>query len=369
MADITLTDEQGQAVKLIKEWYTDKFGSKQPFILAGLAGTGKTSILPFIIDDLGLESCEVCYCAYTGKAAMVMRQKGLPATTIHSLIYKPCTIKDNNGIEKVIFIKKHREDLPMDISLIVVDEASMVGEQLKVDLESFGIPVFYIGDHGQLPPVSKDQINLMLNPNYRLETIHRQALDNPIIYVANLARLGKRIQYGVFGTKVQKITDSKVTLELMNKATQMLCGKNRTRTSLNQQMRQGRGMKIGLPVPTDKLICLKNNNENGLVNGMTGECLSFNPKTSRLSFRNDEGYEWMEVVVDENIFVGMEPKKYNKEIEQFDYGYAITVHKSQGSQFDKVLLFEEYLGNGDDHKKWLYTGITRAVDKLIIVGG
>jgi exodeoxyribonuclease-5 len=368
MADITLTDEQGMAVTLIKEWFSDKFAAKTPFILAGLAGTGKSTIVPYIIDDLGLQDNEVCYCAFTGKAAMVLRQKGLPATTIHSLIYKPLVSKDKNGVETVRFIKNLPEDMPLDICLIVVDEASMVGEVLKKDLESFGIPVLYVGDHGQLPPVSRDQINLMLNPNYRLETIHRQALDNPIIWVANQARLGKSIKYGSYGTTVQKITDRKVSLDLMKLASQILCGKNRTRTSLNNQIRTSKGMKLGLPMPSDKLICLKNNNMNGLINGMTGECMSYEEKTSKLSFRSDEGYEWLSVKIDDNIFRGEEPKKYDKEIEQFDFGYAITVHKSQGSQFQRVLLFEEYLGRGADHNKWLYTAVTRAVDKLIIVG-
>jgi exodeoxyribonuclease-5 len=368
MSDIILTDEQNQAVKLIKDWYLNFKGKKKTFVLAGIAGSGKTTIIRNIIDDLGLSEFAVRYAAFTGKAAMVLRSKGLDASTIHSLIYIPFESYDQHGDPIITF---HLSDKLRDsgVKLICVDEASMVGSDIKEDLESFGIPILYIGDHKQLPPVSADQINLMNNPDYKLETIHRQALGNPIIYVASLARTGNFIKYGTYGTKVKKIHRVDLPEESMLQATQVLCGKNVTREKLNKQIREMLKKDTPFPLVDDKLICLKNNGENGLINGMTGYCTQYILKRHVLDFIDDEGIAYKNLRVYPELFVGGKPEKYQRSIEQFTYGYAITVHKSQGSQYEKLIVFEEYLGDKEFHNRWLYTGVTRAVDKLIIVSG
>ena len=363
---IELTDEQGKAIKAILSWWADRYKifPCRPFKLAGLAGTGKSTLVPFIIDALGIDIGSIAFCAYTGKAAMVLRQKGIPASTIHKLIYKP--VEDKAG--KVHFVKKHMLDY--GTKLIIVDESSMVGTQIQKDLESYGIPILYIGDHGQLPPVSKDLSDIMMKPDFRLETIHRQALDNPIIYIAHKARIGEQIKLGTYGNKVMKIMHKKLDDDMLWKATQLLCGRNNTRRNLNLKFRTKLGYQdiSEYPVVNDKLICLKNSSESGLINGMIGTCTYYDSKEHDLTFETDYGEAFAGFPVAHEIFTSAQPVKYEKGIEQFDYGYAITVHKSQGSQFNKVLLFEEFLGNDWDlHKRWLYTGITRAVDKLIIV--
>lgn len=361
---IELTPEQAKAISEIKTWFKNRYTTfpPRPFKLAGLAGTGKSTLVPYIIDDLGLDDSQVRYCAYTGKAALVLRKKGLPATTIHKLIYKPVELPDG----KVIFVKNFQMDF--GVKLILVDESSMVDKKLQEDLESYGIPVLYIGDHGQLPPVSSDIANIMLHPDYRLETIHRQAMDNPIIWIAHQARQGMKIKVGSYGNKVQKLTHKNFRDEHMWKASQILCGKNATRNVINQKFRVQAGFHTSpYPLPEDKLICLKNSSANGLINGMIGACINYDIDTHMLSFESDEDLYYNLPVVD-CIFLGSKPEKYIKEVEQFDFGYAITVHKSQGSQFEKVLLIEEQLAGGsDNHRRWLYTGITRAIDKLIIV--
>lgn len=241
---IILTDEQSNAVRCISNWFNSKMKHQFPFVLAGLAGTGKTVLAKFIIDELKLSESTVAFCAYTGKAAMVLRRKGIPATTIHSLIYEPYEEIDGN----IRFQRK--PSINCDIKLIIVDEASMVGKELQEDLQSYGIPVCYIGDHGQLPPISDDMSNLMLKPHFKLETIHRQALDNPIIYVADLARRGINIKHGSYGKNVIKLPKEKVTMDSLMMADQVLCGKNLTRQHLNKHIRTAYGRNVSdFPIP------------------------------------------------------------------------------------------------------------------------
>jgi exodeoxyribonuclease-5 len=360
---ITLTDEQFKATNLIKDWFVSS-KNINPFILAGLAGTGKTTIIKHITENLDIEDHNIRFCAFTGKAAMVMRQKGMPATTIHSLIYEPRT---DEITKKVIFnLKGH---LGYGIKLIICDESSMIGKVIQAHLESFKIPILYVGDHGQLPPVSEDITNLMLNPNFRLETIHRQALDNPIIWIANQARLGKYIKHGKYGSTVFKATHNQIGIETFKHTDQIICGKNITRKNINNQMRSYYQRGSTFPMIQDKLICLKNNSQNGLVNGMTGVCDSFDEKKYKMDFISDEGDVYGDLTIDYNIFKDTKQDKYLRKVDQFDFGYCITCHKSQGSQWNNVVVYEERLGDNTIHNRWLYTAITRSCEKLIIIQG
>lgn len=362
MNNITLTDEQLGAAKAIKKWFDRALRTYMPpFVLGGYAGTGKTTIIRYIVDYLGLEDNEVRYVAFTGKAAMVLRKKGLPATTIHSLIYIPQKNKDG----KITFVRRsHLEG----VSLIICDESSMIGKDLQTDLEAYGIPILYVGDHFQLPPVSKDQTNLMINPNYRLETIHRQALDNPIIRVAHAIRSGQDVGFGRYGETVFVIPGHKMTEKYLLAADQVICGFNKTRHWLNDRVRGLLEHEGGLPEPGDKLICLKNNHNLGLINGMLGKCQQYNPDSQVLNFISDDGVNYCGLDIDEGIFTERKAGAYCKDIEQFDFGYAVTCHKFQGSEAEKVLVYEELFGyDADTHRRWKYTAYTRASGKLIIV--
>lgn len=356
---ISLTNEQNTAINLIKTWFNG-YKKRVPFVLAGWAGTGKSTVISKISEELNISDYNIRYVAFTGKAALVMKKKGLDATTIHSLIYEPREDEEGNTIFKKI------NKLDSSVKIIIVDESSMVSRELQQDLESFRIPILYVGDSGQLPPISKDVVNLMLSPDFTLETIHRQALDNPIIWLSNEIRLGKYVKAGRYGDAVLKT--NKMHFETLDKADQVLCGKNNTRNIINNQMREGYGFTNVYPEYKDKLICLKNNNENGLVNGMLGTCVNFNEKKSRLSFTSDEQQVFDNLKIHKGIFTD-EVIKYNKEIESFTYGYGITVHKAQGSEFENVIVFEERLGDTAFHRKWLYTAVTRASEKLIIFDG
>lgn len=362
---IKLTEEQEIAVESVVNWFHFEKTKKKKFVLAGLAGTGKSSILPFIIKKIDLTDVNVACVAYTGMASLVMNRKGMKnAQTIHSLIYEMQTVIDNEGNVSKEFVK--RNYINHDIKLIICDEASMVSVKIQNDLESFRIPVLYIGDHGQLPPISNASSNILLKPDIKLETIHRQALENPIISLAHMAREGNHIPYGKYGDNVLKIRLENLKESSMVSADQLLCGLNSTRRTINKQFREIYGYKGLYPNKNDKLICLNNNWKKGLINGMTGICEEYIIKQRKLSFYNEIN-EWKDLIIDPIIFEGGKAE-YVKNVDQFDYGYCVTVHKFQGSQADKIILFDEKMNNDVDYyAKWLYTGITRAVEKLIIV--
>lgn len=362
MSVITLTDEQNTAVRMIKKWFKNKMENKIPFVLAGVAGSGKTSCLKYIINELDISN--VAFCSFTGKAARVMTNKGNPATTIHSLIYEPKEYKDENGKKRVYFeLKKTLGSL----QLIVVDECSMIGKSIQTDLQSYDIPILYIGDHCQLPPINDSTSNLMISPNFKLETIHRQALDNPIIWCANQVRMGKTLPYGKYGFTMIKMKKDNTKTEMLSRADQILCGKNVTRNFINDTMREFYGYKSVFPESNEKVICLQNNNKLGLVNGMTGKCDFFDTKNYKMDFFSDEDEKFFDLSIDYSIFKKIKNDTYRRNIEKFDFGYCITVSKSQGSEWDNIALFEERFGDNSFHAKWLYTGITRARQKLVII--
>lgn len=384
---IILEKPQQDAVQMITEWF--KKANKQPFVLAGLAGTGKTTIVKYFMDKLNLHPDDVAFVAYTGKAALVLTSMGTPARTIHKLIYQA---EEHPITKEVIFKKITKLDKPL--KLIVVDEASMVDETIQSDLESFNVPIIYIGDHGQLPPVQGIS-KLMLNADIKLEKIHRQAEGNPIIFLAKMARLGAKLPYKQFGPGVVKMSMRDVTPRLLMDVEQVLCGKNATRHKLNQRIRAILGKATPKVTVGDRVICLRNNWQKGYINGMTAvvkriydfdkssvkeedywrfhtdqQAFDIDCDHSLGEFADEEDSNILKnIPYDAGVFSHQQsPDMKNRCIEPFDYAYAITVHKAQGSQYTSCMVIEEYLGDSQLHKKWLYTAITRAAQGLILVG-
>lgn len=376
MTEITLEKEQQAAVDAIYSWYTSQ--RRQPrFVLAGLAGTGKSTIVNFVIK--ALDNPLVAYATYTGKAALVLRRKGIPCRTIHKLIYTPK--EDDKG--NLIFELVDELDSPYD--LIVVDEASMVDSEIRSHLESFNVPVLYIGDHGQLPPIKGQAENLLTQPNIKLEKIHRQAEGNPIIKLATMARRGIKIPFAKYGDGIWKVHSHQIRDSHLLEADQVLCGKNKTRIALNKRMRAAlnfkdpEGVFFSIPQVGDKIICLKNNWNKGLVNGLVGVTTGIKPFLPRkeeemqfkdfdaLEFMDEDGNPFTNILFEPTSFLVEKPEINKMGFEYFDYGYAITVHKSQGSQYVNPVIYEEWLGDPSFHSKWLYTAITRASEKLILV--
>lgn len=378
---MTLTNGQEKGLKVAVERYNSR---KSYTTIVGYAGTGKTTLVKFIVDELKLHDSKVVYIAYTGKAALVLRNKGCSnAMTAHRLLYKSEELPDGT------FIHTPKKRLDRDYDLIVCDEASMLPQEMIDLLLSHHIHVLFLGDNAQLPPIEGKQ-TILDSPDVFLTEITRQAIDNPIIKLSMDIREGKQLQYG--GDKLCRVMpNNKVTDALLLGADQIIVGKNITRHKINTYMRKliwGEKYSDD-PLDGDKCICLKNNwnkvgsNEDPLINGQIGKLqnvsvIELRPygKVIVADFVSDDGGVYKDLLIDYKLMVDGKPT-VNKDnwtqyagapkLLEFAYAHAITCHKSQGSEFNRVVLFEEWLGDYEQHVKWLYTGCTRAAKQLVIV--
>ncbi len=387
---IELSDDQKLVLNKLEKWYYD-INKDRYITLGGYAGTGKTTLISVFRKNLEVKNphIKVVFCSYTGKAARVLKNKITESKsdysqdfigTIHSLIYSPVV----NDKDEIVGWDKKKS---IDGDLIIVDEASMVDSEIWNDLLHFGIPIIAVGDHGQLPPI-KGKFNLMENPELRLEKIHRQAEDNPIIQLSVLARETGEIPVGEYAKRVVKLArgsseSQEVIGELLQnfkRDTLVLCGYNTTRVKTNKYIRQALEFESEEPQGKDRVICLRNNHAKGIFNGMLGTITSID---------KDEKYKVYDVTIDmdgedseykgaiameqfnniESLNFTNQRGQFNN-MDLFDFGYAITVHKAQGSQSKRVILFEERFKQMDDEnwRKWLYTAVTRAESELYIVG-
>lgn len=415
--DVVLTDAQENAKKLIEEWFFNT--DDQVFVLSGYAGTGKTFLIDYIVREvLKLDvGKEAVFVSPTGKAAANLVRNGTVAGTVHGLIYvrdgEEFDVDENGEIierRELSFFK--RETIDEKIRLIVIDEASMINETVLGDLLSFGVKCLFSGDGAQLPPVN-GACPLLENPHYTLTQIVRQAADNPIIQVATLAREGKQIPYGNYGDSVCVIGKNALSKaerkRLFLKADQILCGRNKTRIELNDEVRAYKGISKEqiLPLDGEKLICTLNDWEKALdkdekfylVNGIIGvgrEIQESFDDLATMEFQADFMDESVKTPFDIGIFKegkyrhlygdravtlsdGTVAHEGNFEllhklravadepICRFEFAYAITCHKAQGSEFDFVIVFDESWAFGEERSRWLYTAITRAKEKLLII--
>jgi exodeoxyribonuclease-5 len=329
----------------------------------------------------------VGFVSYTGKAARVLRNKLKEADvilsedsvgTIHSLIYSPLV----NEKEEIIGWKQKEK---IDRDLIIIDEASMVDETIWLHLLSYKVPIIVVGDHGQLPPIS-GAFHLIAEPQLELVEIHRQAEGNPIIALSIQARLNGYIRPGVYGDAVRKFSqedsEAQETIsELLanySSDTLILCGYNRTRKKLNLHIRSTLGFDSPLPQVGDRVICLRNNHEKHIFNGMTGTILKIHDETPlwyKAEIQMDGETGVYKGLISKDQFMSDAALNFtNKRSaimagDLFDFGYALTVHKAQGSQAKRVILFEERFSKMDDEqwKRWLYTAVTRAEEELYII--
>lgn len=396
MTDITLSPGQDRAFKSIAEWHKDKRGA-QEFVLAGYAGTGKSTLADLINQESGGQAM---FCAFTGKAANVLREKGNDASTLHSALYKPT--KDNavEEIEEEIAEARrchefHRidgmmkrlaaarlnsankgpgfklnHDSVLKGAFVIVDEYSMLPEPLITDLRTMAAKILYLGDPFQLPPV---QGTCILEPNAFLDEIHRQALDSPIVRYATDVRLGKVLQHVdepgfLYGPK------SKVDPKEYDMAEQIIVGRNNTRMAWNRRFRQRKGYTPDmLPQPAEKIICLKNNAQFDLFNGMICQATLAQAEDSEhyVLEASDGSTEWDALNVWMGDIDGRDERydfRRHRKYERFDFAYAITCHKSQGSEFESVLVYDEPIGaDSIECARWRYTALTRAKKKVVMV--
>lgn len=419
----------------------------QAFVFAGYAGSGKSTCVSAMIEKLGLKQSEVMYMAPTGKAAKVLSSKlraagwYTPATTIHKAIYMPQAQKsqeiknqldradaeweyrvsttasgeyerlyfeelDDHQLQVLIkkleneladamdseglsFTLKDMKHLPEGVKLMVVDEASMVGEDIAADLASFNLPILAIGDPGQLPPVEGRWGFSMEDPDVFLTEIHRQAAENPIIRLATMAREGEVIKPGTYGDGVKVVTrrNDDVTLDTERDA-MVLVGTHKKRFALTMEIRRQLGIKMTGPAEGEPILVQRNSRQYpALVNGSILTCMEDVGDLPdggvsiqvRLKDEDQDALEYTlrcpQALFEEHYFKqrgaysGPTKAVYaaKANLEHLDWGHVLTVHKAQGSEWDDVVVHDEsgvFRGDGD---RWLYTGITRAAEKLTLV--
>ena len=382
---IDFTEEQTNIVKKITDWY--KNSSRQWFSYSGAAGTGKTTVIRAFIEELGLQ--RYIACAFVGKAVTVLSRQGLPASTIHSLIYHvswipvmdekglPVLNKDGNPKMKVVFSLKN--ELPGDLQLIIVDEATMVNDDLAEDILSFGIKTVFIGDNNQLPPVFGVS-SVMLNPDFWLTKIMRQAENNPIIYLSQRVLKDLPLQYGIYGKS--RVVPSVTLDETYTRYDAIIAGKNKVRDDINEYIRYNiKGVTSRLPVIGDKLICRQNDWDRSiegniyLTTGMTGIVTDIHRSLGGNKYMS---IDFLPEISDEEFFNLLLDTQYIRmnyedrrnygfsRYEKFEYGYCVTCHACQGSQFDNVLFINQWFHDADLTKKIQYTAITRAIESIDI---
>ncbi len=410
-----LTSDQRDAEELIKEWFFNL--DTQIFVLCGYAGTGKTYLIDHAVRALGLTAGKsAVFVAPTGKAASVLLRAGTPAGTVHSLIYtreEDIEVDENGEVVSERFLRfVKKEKIDSEIKLIVVDETSMVSDEVLRDLLSFGVKCLFSGDPAQLPPVGGTN-TLLSMPCAMLKEIVRQEKDNPIVFLASMAREGKLLPFGSYGDNVRVVPKNSLRPQerraLLSEADQIIVGTNRTRESVNREMRSYLGIAANavLPVEGEKLVCTLNDwsktlDAKGnfhLVNGIVGVCRNVEEGEdglAKLDFQPDflpdtvenlpfdtgvfrEGkyyhgygdkacYLQNGALVHENNFEMLKKYKVRREdtICRFEFAYALTCHKAQGSEYDFVVVFDESR-IFEDRARWLYTAVTRAKKKLVVL--
>lgn len=390
--------QQDSALLAVDRWLKDPNGP-QVFRLFGYAGTGKTTLARHLAESVS----SVFFAAFTGKAALVLKQKGCPnASTIHSLIYR-CKGRKGEAtvlylqeilkhetdpqiaheIEQAIEKEKNETDQPrFAISetsplhwadLVVVDEASMIGSKLGTDLASFGCRILALGDPFQLPPVRDQPYFSPEGPDVMLTDVERQAAENPVLWLATQIRNGEPLKMGSYGQS-EVISRSVLATDPVRAtaADQVLVGRNNTRHSANRRIRELRNLEGPLPVEGDRVVCLRNNNQVGLLNGSLWNVLQDSAELDDLctmTLSEQAGDRYLDTVAWKAPFQGEKvhlPWFEAQDAEEFDFGWALTVHKSQGSQWDNVLLVDESPAFRQDAAKHLYTGVTRAAEKIVI---
>lgn len=393
---IELTKKQQEAIDISIERYEEGYNHT---IISGYAGVGKTTCIENLISSFntkcGIKKNEICVAAYTGKAAQVLINKGYKnVITLHRLLYNNVLQKDGTY--------KHLLKEKIDYSIIIVDEISMVSEQMLKQLIDKAVYIIGIGDPFQLPPVAGKGDALLQSPHVFLDQITRQAAKSSIIQLSMKIRNKEPI--GFFkDDEVQVLPKEKLTEGMLLWADQIICATNKTRNNVNKKMRELLGKQGDLD-EGEKIICLsnywdktaKNQSDYALTNGVIGTIENVYPSyiqvpyflgggryfTVNGDFVAETGQQFNSLHIDRETMLGNKYSldgntvyklKANKKYRtlpplEFTYGYCVTGWKAQGSEWDKVLVLEEnFPFDKTEHLRFLYTAVTRARKKLILI--
>jgi exodeoxyribonuclease-5 len=416
-----LSPQQREAVQRIGDWYAAPF-TGQPFRLFGPAGTGKTTLAREVPAALMAPGAQ--YGAYTGKAASVLRRKGCsPASTLHSLVYKPVvntatllklsaareelrTMNETEaatpeGRESVALLETEiagleresrtigwewNEQSPLaDTELLILDEVSMVDAKLAADIERFEVPVLVLGDPEQLEPVGGEGYYINAAPDFALTEIHRQALESPVLELATRVRTSTGSQLGLTPDDVEPRS-----LARAMDHEQIIVWKNATRWTLIDRIRAKLGRPRGQVVAEDQVMCLTNNRSLSIFNGQQFTVLEVEPGTlgPALLLADDQGIQ-RRILAHLDGFQGRAEQDRAKAQNLggrgnrglFTFANAITAHKAQGSEWGSVYVVNEapdLLAMEAKRKdvseatagarRWLYTAVSRASDTVTVTG-
>ena len=389
-----LTPKQQEGLKIALERHK---ANEKYTVIAGFAGTGKSTLVKFIIDALDVDQNKVAYATYTGKAAEVLRKKGNPnAMTLHKLLYDSIP-RQGGG-----FIRIPKKQL--DYSIVVVDEVSMVPKTMVDMLLAHRVYILFLGDPGQLPQIDKKEAhNLLDRPHVFLDEVMRQAAESEIIQLTMKIRNGENIPF-MHGKEVIVAPKAELVTGHLTWADIIICATNKTRHNMNRQKRELLGYS-GVLQTGERIIVKRNYWEdcdedgNALVNGTVGTVANPYESFVRIPsyvkndrrdlpligciFTPDGGKSFDTFEIDKDYLLKEEPcvdwrvsyqlGKLKPKIgdilpKQATYGYALTCHAAQGSEFDKVLVIEEsFPFDKTEHQRWLYTAATRSAEKLVLV--
>ena len=390
--ELTKKQEEGLKIAVARHKNREKYT-----VISGYAGTGKSTLVRFIIDALDVDEDKVAYATYTGKAAEVLRKKGNPnAMTLHRLLYDSIP-RQGGG-----FIRIPKKQLDYDI--VVVDEVSMVPKTMVDMLLAHRVYILFLGDPGQLPQIDKKEThNLLDHPHVFLDEVMRQAAESEIIQLTMKIRNGEDIPF-MHGKEVIVVPKTELVTGHLTWADIIICATNKTRHNMNRQKRELLGYS-GVLQTGERIIVKRNYWEdcdedgNALVNGTVGTVANPYESFVRIPsyvkndrrdlplvgciFTPDGGKSFDTFEIDKDYLLKEEPcvdwrvsyqlGKLKPKIgdilpKQATYGYALTCHAAQGSEFDKVLVIEEsFPFDKVEHQRWLYTAATRASDKLVLV--
>jgi exodeoxyribonuclease-5 len=392
---MVLTTKQEEGLQIILDLYNDH---EKYVVIAGYAGTGKSTLVRFAIEALEVDEDKVAYATFTGKAAEVLRKKGnRNAMTLHRLLYDSFP-KQGGG-----FFRLPKSKLEYDI--VVIDEVSMVPKSMIDMLLNHKVFCIFLGDPGQLPMIDKEEKhNLLDHPHVFLDEIMRQAAESEIIQLTMKIRNGDPIPY-MDGKEVKVIPRKNLLTGHLLWADEIITATNAMRHGINHQMRDLLGYE-GLLQEGEKIICKRNywddTNEEGdaLVNGTIGKvsnivydanmtipywvkCDKHSIPILKADIEPDAGSPFEDISLDKTFLTSETPclnwkisyqlGKLKQRIgdiipRQITYGYALTCHSAQGSEWNNVLVIEEQFPfDKEEHKRWLYTACTRASEKLVLI--
>ena len=390
--ELTVAQQKGLKIALERYKANEKYT-----VIAGFAGTGKSTLVKFIIDALDVDQDKVAYATYTGKAAEVLRKKGNPnAMTLHRLLYDSIP-RQGGG-----FIRIPKKQL--DYSIVVVDEVSMVPKTMVDMLLAHRIYILFLGDPFQLPQIDKKETHTLLDkPHIFLDQVMRQAAESEIIQLTMKIRNGEDIPF-MHGKEVIVAPKAELVTGHLTWADIIICATNKTRHNMNRQKRELLGYS-GVLQTGERIIVKRNYWEdcdedgNALVNGTVGTVANPYESFVRIPsyikndrrdlplisciFTPDGGKSFDTFEIDKDYLLKEEPcvdwrvsyqlGKLKPKIgdilpKQATYGYALTCHAAQGSEFDKVLVIEEsFPFDKTEHQRWLYTAVSRSAEKCVLV--